>query len=216
MSESRLSQWARVVRDRVAPRVPPGGKAPQGFGLAWMDRTSQDAVFLPLGINVVAGWLRRVWTGLLVGVAPSHVDKLILATQRNAQAAGRDEAIQEIQRQVEARFGQRLKEALSAHPQPPTPAQIGEATADETELDPWTHEERVLLAAAQELAHRKGDAIYMACQDPRCAQQPIIASIPADNGVFLTCMHKRRFVPAPPKGATTHVSRRGLARLGIH
>jgi len=192
-----------------------GDVIPRGFGVAWMSGRA-DVVLLPLGVNVVAGWLRRLWLGALTGVAPSHVDKLIMATQRNAQAAGRDEAIQEIQRQVEARFGARLRESLALHPQPPTPEQIGDATADATELELWTQEERVLLAAAQELARRKGDALYMGCQDPRCAQQPIIASVPADNGVYLTCMHKRRFVPAPPKGQAGHVSRRGLARLGIH
>lgn len=197
--------------------VQQGAALPRGFGVAWI-RSDGSGVALPWGINVVAAWCRRVWTAGRIGLTPSHIDKLILATQRNAESAGRDAAIQEIQRQVEFRFGDRLREVLGRGPQPPTPEAIGNATADATELDVWTQEERVLFAAAQELARRKGDALYMGCQDPRCAQQPIIASVPADNGqgTYLTCLHKRRFVPAPPKGQSERVSRRGLARIGIH
>jgi hypothetical protein len=186
---------------------------PRGFGVAW--RTPQGTVALPLGVNVVAAWCRRVWIGLRMGITPAHVDKLILATQRNAHEAGRDDAIQEIQRQVELRFGDRLRELRGQHSEPESPEAIGNATADATELEHWSQEDRVLFAAAQELAKRRGDALYMACQDPRCARQPILGRIEGDGGFWLACMHKRRWVPTP-KGQQQRVSRRALARVGIH
>lgn len=216
-NNGRDNDMIRTVVHRVAvrlmPRLQEGAKLPTGFGMAWFDGT--HVVALPLGLNVLAGVGRRLWFGLVAGVAPSHIDKLILATQRSAREAGRDDAVQEIQRQVEARFGQRVRDTFAGGPNPPTPAAIAEATADATDLEYWSAEDRVLFQAAQELARRRGDALYMACQDPRCAMQPILGRIDGDGGFWLACMHKRRWVPTP-KGPQPKVSRRALARVGIH
>ncbi len=203
----------RTLAARLMPRVQEGQKIPMGFGVAWFQ--GGYFVALPLGINYVAGALRRLWLGLAAGVAPSHIDKMILATQRSAHEAGRDDAVQEIQRQVEIRFGQRIREALTDGPQPPTPETLAVATADATEIEYWSAEDRVLFQAAQELARRRGDALYMACQDPRCAMQPVLGRIDGEGGFWLACMHKRRWV-ATPKGQQPRVSRRALARVGIH
>ena len=189
-----------------------GQPVPSGFGIAYQSKGK--AFCLPLGINIVVGVVRRLWVALLVGLRPTFVELLVERERRRADAAGYDRAVQDVQRQFEERFGERVKQRLAAGPV--TAEALGDAGASETEEEEWSHEERVFFNASIELAKRKGDAIFFACQDPRCQGQPILARVEGKGGFWLSCMHKRRWVPDPKGKLQERVSRRGLARMGLH
>jgi hypothetical protein len=201
-----------------------GMTVPKGYGLAWW-RPNGRGVALPVGVNVVVGFVRRIYISVLAGIAPSALERMLIQQRKIADKDGYDRAIQQTQRQLEERYGKRLALIMATAPPDPTlddvdpdhvAEQLGDAAASELEIDVWTQEERVFFAAAQALAIRKGDALFFACQDPRCKEQPVIARIDGEGGFTLACFHKRRWVPDPPKGQTSPLSRRQLAKLGVH
>lgn len=190
-----------------------GQSVPRGFGIAY--QKDGKAVCLPLGLNLLVGLVRRLWLALIVGFRPTFVELMLERERRRADAGGYDRAVQDTQRQLEERFGERVKQRLAEVPVV-TPEVLGDVAADETEEDEWSQEERVFFNASIELAKRKGDAIFFACQDPRCAGQPILARVEGKGGFWLSCMHKRRWIPDPAGKAQERVSRRALARMGLH
>ena len=200
------------IMDWFVIKVPEGQGIPRGYGIAYQN--GPEAVCLPIGLNLVVGFVRRLWIALAVGFRPTFVELLMESSRRQADAAGYDRAIQDTQRQLEMRFGERVKQRLADGPV--TPEALGDAAAAETEEEEWSQEERVFFNAAIELARRKGDAIVFACQDPRCAQSPVIARVEGEGGFWLACLHKRRWVPDPKGAQQERVSRRGLARMGLH
>lgn len=206
-------------REWFAFELVEGIAPPRGYGVAWASPVRKAHVFLPIGVNVIAAWLRRVWFTLLLGARPSYLERWLQTQARLADREGYERAIQDTQRQIEQRFGDEVRARLkpvSDAGGTVGPNELGDATAHATEREDWGDEERVLFIAAQELARRRGEAIFFACQDPRCAQQPILARVDGPGGFWLACFHKRRWIPDPPKGRQPHVSRRALARMGIH
>jgi hypothetical protein len=204
-----------------------GMTVPKGYGLAWW-RPNGRGVALPVLINVVVGFARRLYISILAGISPSALERMLLQQRKVADKEGYHRAIQQTQLQLETRYAKRLELIVSNAPPDPTAddvdeadpnhvaEQLGDAAAAELEIEVWTQEERVFFAAAQALAVRKGDALFFACQDPRCKDQPIIARVDAEGGFSLACFHKRRWVPNPPKGQTAPLSRRQLSKLGVH
>jgi hypothetical protein len=200
-----------------------GQPLPKGYGLAWW-RPNGHGIALPIGVNVVVAFARRLYISILAGIAPSALERMLLQQRKIADKEGYNRAIEQTQRQLEARYQMRLdgidmKLAASAETDEPAEDaadELGNVAADGLELETWTQEERTFFAAAQELAKRKGDALFFACQDPRCKEQPVIARVDGEGGFTLACFHKRRWVPDPPKGQSGPLSRRALARLGVH
>lgn len=226
--ETQENGTARLVREHWSEwfmvKVAQGQQIPAGYGVAWLQR-GDVALCLPLGINVLAGFGRRLYLGILTGVRPSAIERMLMTQRQVADREGYDRAVQDTQRQLEARFAKRiafqpvttgigedLDGVLTAEQKA---EQLGDAAAMEIDVETWTDEERVFFMAAMELARRKGDAIFFACQDKRCEAQPVLVRVDSEGGFSLACFHKRRWLP-DPKGPIPHVSRRGLAKLGIH
>lgn len=221
----------RFVRERwtewLVVTITQGARIPPGYGVAWL-QSGQAAVCLPLGVNAIAGFARRVYLGLVTGIRPSAIERMLITQRQVADREGYDRAVQDTQRQLEARFHTRLA-AIDSMRVPTedgeslvddetltrAATELGNVAADGLEIETWTDEERVFFMAAMELARRKGDAIFFACQDPRCQSQPILARVNGEGGFSLACFHKRRWLP-DPKGPIGHISRRQLAKLGVH
>lgn len=66
-------------------RIPEGGYLPDGYGIAWRDWDRHGAACMPIPLNVIAGWGRRLWIelrhGLRVGV-DRQARELFAAEQR--------------------------------------------------------------------------------------------------------------------------------------
>lgn len=208
METTAESWWRRWFLREVGD----GESIPRGYGLAYQSKGR--AVCVPLGLNVIVGLVRRSWVALIIGFRPTFVELLIERERRRADAGGYDRAIQDTQRQLEMHFGERVRQRLADAPL--TAEALGDAAAAETDEEEWSQEERVFFNASIELAKRKGDAIFFACQDPRCQGQPILSRVEGNGGFWLACMHKRRWVPDPVGKHEARVSRRALARMGLH
>ena len=54
--------------------VAEGGVVPKGYGIAWFEMLEGLAWCLPLPLNLIAGWSRRVWHWAIACSQPSALD----------------------------------------------------------------------------------------------------------------------------------------------
>lgn len=65
--------------------IPAGEMLPRGYGVAWWRWELDSAVVLPIPINVIAGWLHRVWFWLMRGLPPSALEARLIAEYRRGE-----------------------------------------------------------------------------------------------------------------------------------
>lgn len=68
--------------------IPEGAEFPRGYGLAYRNWMTLNAVCMPVPLNVIVGAGRRFWFALVHGVRPSRWDAKVICARREGWQAG--------------------------------------------------------------------------------------------------------------------------------
>ncbi|KKM72020.1 hypothetical protein LCGC14_1424710 [marine sediment metagenome] len=86
----------RVVMDNLL--IPSGALLPRWYGVAWREPDMDGVVVMPIPLNVLAGWVRRVWHWLRYGLRPSVFDRAVIKAYRRGYTEGSNHRLAEFKR----------------------------------------------------------------------------------------------------------------------
>jgi hypothetical protein len=69
-----------------AIEVVEGEMLPRGYGVAWRRWDRHAAVCLPVGVNIIAGWLRAIYQRVRRGLNPTPFEKELQKVRSKAMA----------------------------------------------------------------------------------------------------------------------------------
>lgn len=73
--------------------VPEGGKLPLGYGLAYYNFITREAITCPIPFNFVVGIARRIWLHLQYGLVPNRLEREITLKCMSAWKQGMEEGL---------------------------------------------------------------------------------------------------------------------------
>jgi hypothetical protein len=95
-------------------RVQEGERRPRGYGLAWWDLRTNEAICMPVPVNLAAGVLRRVWHACAVGLKPSAIDAARMEGWRDARSYNHAEMRARVLRELDQEHEQMTARVMAA------------------------------------------------------------------------------------------------------
>jgi hypothetical protein len=197
-------------RGWVVRYVPQGAVPPRGWGFAYWRGAAATMAVMPIPLNWAVALWNRVYFTLRIGLQPGVLETERVAAHRQGREEARDELLRELGDQITAMF--HVKLALDGGA--PSLEEVAAAHVEHVELEQWDADTMMLFAATQKLAADREIVIPLACQDPRCRQNPVLHRVDdvERGGFWLICPHKRRWVS---NRLVQRLSIKSLRRMGL-
>ena len=78
--------------------IPSGALLPRGYRVAWRELDRDSIVVMPIPLNVLACWVRRLWHWLLRGLRPSAFDRAVIEAYQRGRVDGSNKRLAEFKR----------------------------------------------------------------------------------------------------------------------